>query len=182
MTVSDTTCAPATYVSGDTNKDSLLQPGETWTYSCTTTLSGTTTDAAKASGTGNGATVSATAATTVTVTTPVALTPVTLTDGIAPGVNRGTTGFGTTSIVVAPNGYITLFARTHPNLAGSLVQIWVKSRTADWHLLTLRQVAADGSVHYFARVQGWTGYWVKFAGDTTHAPAASHGRIATTRS
>ncbi len=179
VTVSDATCSPATYVAGDTNKDNLLQPGETWTYTCTTTLSATTTDAAKASGTGNGSTVSATAATTVTVTAAPALMAVTLTDGIATGVNRGTSGFGTRSLVVAPNTYITVLARTDPNLAGSLVEIWVKSTTSDWHPLTLRRVATDGTVHYFARVNGWTAYWVKFPGDTTHAPASSHGRIAT---
>ena len=94
-------------------------------------------------------------------------------------MDRGTSGFGTRSVVVARNGYITLLVQTRPNLAGSLVQIWVESKTSGWHPLTLRMVAADGTVHYFARVNGWTVYWVKFPGDTTHAPAASHGRIAT---
>ncbi|MBF6558005.1 MAG: hypothetical protein IVW52_18010 [Acidimicrobiales bacterium] len=182
VTVSDTTCSPATYAAGDTNKDGSLQPGETWTYTCTTTLAATTTDAAKATGTGNGATVSATAATTVTMIAPPALTAVTLTDGIAPGVDRGISGFGTQSVVVARDGYITLLVQTNPNLAGSLLEIWVESKTGGWHLLTLRSVVADGTVHYFARVTGWTAYWVKFPGDTTHAPAASHGRIATTKS
>jgi hypothetical protein len=179
VSVSDTTCSPATYVSGDTNKDGVLEPGETWTYTCSTALAVTSTDAAKATATGNDTSVSATAATTVTVTAPPALTPVTLTDGIAAGVDRGTSGFGTRSVVVARNGYITLFVQTNPNLAGSLVQIWVESKTSGWHPLTLRMVATDGTVHYFARVNGWTAYWVKFAGDTTHTPAVSHGRIAT---
>jgi uncharacterized repeat protein (TIGR01451 family) len=182
VTVSDTTCSPATYVSGDTNKDGLLGPGETWTYTCSTTLAATTTDAAKATGTGNGSTVSATGAATVTITAPPALTSVTLTDGIAKGVDRGTTGLGTQSLVVPTGSYVTILVRTNPNLAGSLVQIWVESKTTGWHDLTLRLVAADGTVHYFARVSGWTAYWVKFPGDSTHAPAASHGRIATTKS
>ena len=181
VSVSDTTCTPA-YVAGDTNKDTLLEPGETWTYSCTATLAATTTDAAKASGTNNGTTVSATASATVTVTPAPALTPVTLTDGIAAGVDRGTSGFGTASLVVLPNHYVTVLGRTSPNLAGSLVEIWVRSKTGDWHRLTSRLVASDGTVHYFARVNGWTAYWLKFAGDSTHAPAASHGRIATSRS
>jgi hypothetical protein len=108
-------------------------------------------------------------------------TPVTLTDGIAPGVNRAMSGFGTKSLVVAPNSYVTILVQTSPNLAGSLVQIWVETKTSGWHDVTLRQVASDGTVHYFARVNGWTAYWVKFPGDATHAAAASHGRIATSR-
>ena len=181
VAVSDTACTPA-YVAGDTNKDTLLEPGETWTYSCTATLAATTTDAAKASGTNNGTTVSATASATVTVNAAPTLTPVSLTDGIAAGVDRGTSGFGTTSLVVLPDHYVTVLGRTSPNLAGSLVEIWVRSKTGDWHRLTSRLVAADGTVHYFARVNGWTAYWLKFAGDSTHAPAASHGRIATSKS
>lgn len=77
------------------------------------------------------------------------------------------------------NGYITVLAQTSPNLAGSVVQIWVESKTSGWRVLTLRLVAADGMVHYFARVNGWTAYWIKFAGNFTYAPAASHGRVAT---
>ena len=179
VTVTDSVCTP-TYVSGDTNEDTLLEPGESWTYSCTATLSATTTDAAKALGANNGTTVSASAATTVTVTAS-ALTPVALTDGIAAGVDRGTSGFGITSLVVLPNHYVTVLGRTSPNLAGSVVEIWVRSKAGDWHRLTSRLVAADGTVHYFARVNGWTAYWLKFAGDTTHAPATSHGRITTSR-
>jgi hypothetical protein len=107
------------------------------------------------------------------------LTPVTITDTIAAGVNRGTSGFGIASLVVPANSYVTVLAQTSPNLAGALVQIWVRTKTVGWHSLTLRQVAADGAVHYFARVNGWTAYWVKFAGNSTYAAAASHGRIAT---
>jgi hypothetical protein len=120
-----------------------------------------------------------TAATSGPFLISVALTPVTLTDAIAPGVNRGTSGFSTRSVVVPRNGYITVLAQTSPNLAGSVVQIWVESRTSGWHVLTLRLVAADGTVHYYARVNGWTAYWIKFAGNSTYAPAASHGRVAT---
>ena len=69
-------------------------------------------------------------------------------------------------------GYITVVARTSPNLAGSVVQIWVESKTSGWHVLTSRAVAADGTVHYYARVNGWTAYWIKFAGNSTYAPAA----------
>jgi len=105
--------------------------------------------------------------------------PVTITDAIATGVNRGTSGFGTKSVVVPPNGYVTVLGLTNPSLAGSVVQIWVKSKTVGWHRLTSRIVASDGTVHYYARVNGWTAYWIKFAGNSTYAAASSHGRIAT---
>jgi hypothetical protein len=106
---------------------------------------------------------------------------VTLVDLIAPGVNRGTSGFGTRSLVVPRGSYVTVLVRTDPSLAGALVGIWVEHTQNAWRLLTLRRVGADGTVHYYARVYGWTGYWVRFAGDISHAPAASHGRIAVGR-
>ncbi len=107
------------------------------------------------------------------------LARLTITDAIARGVNRGTSGFGTSSVVVAPNAYITILATTSPSLVGASLQIWVKSKTSDWHLVTTRRVASDGTMHYFARVNGWTGYWVKFVGNTTYGAAHSHGRVAT---
>lgn len=179
VSIADQSCSPATYSSGDTNSDQMLQPGETWVYACSATLSATTTSSVTASGTGNGFKAVATASVTVTVGTAPGLVAVTLTDGIAPGLNTGTTGFGTRSLVVPRGNYVTVLGRTDPNLAGALVEVWVKSKTTDWHRLTLRLVATDGTVHYFTRVNGWTGYWLRFAGDATHAPAKSHGRIAT---
>jgi hypothetical protein len=107
------------------------------------------------------------------------LTPVTMTSAIAPGMNRGTSGFRTTSVVVPRHGYITLFAQTNRNLAGSLVQIWAESKTSGWHVLTERRVASDGTVHYYARVSGWTAYSIRFTDMATYVPAGSHGRIAT---
>jgi uncharacterized repeat protein (TIGR01451 family) len=38
VTVTDDTCAPVTYVSGDKDADGRLDRGEAWTFSCTTTL------------------------------------------------------------------------------------------------------------------------------------------------
>ena len=87
-----------------------------------------------------------------------ALTPVTMTSAISQGVNKGTSGFSISSQVVPRNGYITILVQTSPSLAGLHVQVWVKSKTVGWHLLTGRVVASDGSVHYYARVNGWTGY------------------------
>jgi hypothetical protein len=107
--------------------------------------------------------------------------PEVLTDGIATGANRGTTGFRTASVVVPRGGSITLLGRTSPSLAGSVVQIWTRTKTGAWHVLTARVAATDGTIHYFAHVSGWTAYQLRFAGDSTHSPAMSHGRIATTR-
>ena len=66
----DDKCAPLQYVSGDTNGDSLLQPSETWTYTCRTNLLASTTNTAVASGTANGITVRDFAVATVIVAAP----------------------------------------------------------------------------------------------------------------
>ena len=109
------------------------------------------------------------------------ITTVRLTDAIAPGVNHGITGFDTVSIVVARNRYVTVLGMTSPNLSGQSVEIWIKRRSADWTRLTSRTVESDGTVHYFARVNGWRAYQLRFAGTASLSSAVSHGRIATSR-
>lgn len=109
------------------------------------------------------------------------LQPVVLIDLIAPGVNRGTAGFGTVSVVVPRGAYVTLLGTTSPNLSGATVQVWTRTKTGAWRLLTSRVAAADGTVHLFARIDAWTAYQLRFVGDIVHSPAASHGRIATAR-
>src|SRR5262249_39595037 len=42
--------APATFVSGDTNGNSLLDPGEAWTFTCSTTINTPTTNTATITG------------------------------------------------------------------------------------------------------------------------------------
>ena len=122
-----------------------------------------------------------TPATSAAFTVGSAIQPVVITDWIAAGVNRGTAGFGTASVVVSRGGWITLLGTTSPNLGGSVVQVWTRTKTGAWHVLTSRVAAADGTVHYFARINAWTAYQFKFPGDSTHSAAASHGRIATSR-
>ena len=100
-----------------------------------------------------------------------------LSDSIAPGVVDGVEGFGTASVLVPNGAYITYLARTDARLKGKTIQIWTNTG-AGWHLTTTRKVAADGTVHYFARVARRSGYWAKYAGDQTHAPASGHGRSA----
>jgi hypothetical protein len=53
LVVSSTACSPVTFVSGDSNNNGILDPGETWTYVCTTVLGtfGLYTDNSAATGT-----------------------------------------------------------------------------------------------------------------------------------
>lgn len=70
VTVTDDTCAPVGFVGGDANVDSLLQSGETWTYSCTMNLTEATTNVATAQGSYGGQTFTDKAEATVTVAEP----------------------------------------------------------------------------------------------------------------
>jgi len=80
VTVVDDKCSPVTFVSGDTNGNGQLDPNEKWNYSCTMTLSNTTTNTAIATGYSDDAyhqAAIATAISTVVVSTPTAAsTPV----------------------------------------------------------------------------------------------------------
>lgn len=70
VTVSDDKCSPVAYVSGDTNHDDLLQSDETWMFSCSSTLTATTTNVGTASGEYNGSSFTDQDQTTVTVPEP----------------------------------------------------------------------------------------------------------------
>ncbi len=48
--MSDNTCAPVTFSSGDSNSNTLLDPGETWRYTCTTPVAVDTTNTITATG------------------------------------------------------------------------------------------------------------------------------------
>jgi hypothetical protein len=50
ITVTDNACSPVTYVSGDLNGNGKIDPHEDWKYTCTATLSQTTTNTAIATG------------------------------------------------------------------------------------------------------------------------------------
>jgi uncharacterized repeat protein (TIGR01451 family) len=54
IVVTDDKVSPVTYVSGDTNSDNLLQPGETWRYTSTATITTTTTNVATVTGNDGG--------------------------------------------------------------------------------------------------------------------------------
>jgi len=67
ITVTDDTCSPVSYISGDTDADNRLDTTETWFYSCTMALSTTTTNTVTATGLANGFTATDTANATVVV-------------------------------------------------------------------------------------------------------------------
>ena len=137
-------------------------------YACTYAASvtrGTTINTATAS-VGGG---SVTATATVTARPPV------LTDSIGPGVNRGSSGFGTASVVLPTRGYVTYLVRLDSSLVGQAVEIWTRTKSGAWVKTTSRLVAADGTVHYYRKISTWTGFWAKLA------DGASHGRIGTVR-
>jgi len=80
VTVSGSSCGTATYASGDSNGNSILDPGETWVYTCSITYAsaGTVTDTATASGTDTATSLPApaeTASASVTAVTPGAILP-----------------------------------------------------------------------------------------------------------
>jgi len=69
--VTDDRCGPVVLVSGDVDNDQLLDPGETWLFSCSQTLTATTTSTAQARGTSSQTGLAVTSNTdqvTVTVT------------------------------------------------------------------------------------------------------------------
>lgn len=69
VTVADDKLDSVTYVSGDTNSDEILQPGETWIYTATVRLTETTTNVVTVTGIGAGVATSDTATVTVEVGT-----------------------------------------------------------------------------------------------------------------
>jgi predicted secreted protein len=99
-----------------------------------------------------------------------------LTDGIAPGVVRTHDGFGSDTVVVPTNAYVTYFVQGAPNLAGTILQIWTNSG-GEWKLASTRSFDADGTSHYFARVTGRTSFQARIPGTPG---GAAHGRVATT--
>ncbi len=140
------------------------------TYTCTFSApvaAGITTNTASA--TAGGAYLTASATVTAAGAAPV------LTDGIAPGLDRGTSGFGTGSVSLAKPGYVTYLVQLDPSFAGQAVTIWTRTRAGAWTAVTTRLVGADGTVHYYLRINAWTGFWAMLDG------AASHGRIGTVR-
>ena len=71
ITMVGDTCSPITLVSGDINANAVLDVSETWTYTCSTTLSATHTNTVVATGWANGVSATDIASATVVVGLPV---------------------------------------------------------------------------------------------------------------
>lgn len=71
ITVIDDSCSPLKYISGDTFADLRLDPSETWTYTCSATLSKTTTNTVVATGWAYGVSATHIATATVIVGLPI---------------------------------------------------------------------------------------------------------------
>jgi len=99
-----------------------------------------------------------------------------MTDGIAPGVVKANDGFGTATVIVPSNGYVTYFVAAAPNLAGTPVEVWTNTN-GTWTKATSRSFAADGTLHYSVRVTGRIGFQARIPGTPG---GAAHGRSATT--
>ncbi|PIR77294.1 MAG: hypothetical protein COU30_03260, partial [Candidatus Magasanikbacteria bacterium CG10_big_fil_rev_8_21_14_0_10_38_6] len=69
--LTDDKCGPVNYISGDTNSNSKLDTTETWTYTCSSTLTKTTVNTITASGEANGLKARDFAITTVVVNSAV---------------------------------------------------------------------------------------------------------------
>lgn len=96
--LADDKCSPVAFVSGDTDSDSLLDPSETWTYSCTVRLTQTTTNTVIASGDANGLTARDIAVATVIVAAAVPVLPKT---GFAPAFDVPTVSLAIASLLAA---------------------------------------------------------------------------------
>jgi len=107
--------------------------------------------------------------------------PTVLGDSVAPGVVTGVDGFGGNTVMVPKASYVTYLVRTDSHLAGKRIEIWTKTG-AGWKYTTARLLAKDGTVHYYAKISAWTGFWAKFAGDSSTPGGTSHGQIATVSS
>jgi uncharacterized repeat protein (TIGR01451 family) len=70
VTVTDDKCSSVNFISGDTNKNSLLDSNETWTFACKSNLVQTTTNTGTAEGSANGLTVYDFSPATVVVAPP----------------------------------------------------------------------------------------------------------------
>lgn len=102
-----------------------------------------------------------------------------LNDAITAGVVRGNDGFGTGTVLVPSNGYVTYLVEADPSLAGRAVEIWTRTRLTDWTRTTTRSFGSDGTARYFARVAQWTAFWAKLPDEVTTQASVSHGRNAT---
>jgi uncharacterized repeat protein (TIGR01451 family) len=157
--VTDPSCSPVSYVSGDTNLDGALEAGETWIFTCTTTPSATVLETATAFGTADGTTTLATASTTVTVlpgpVTPPSIVATSLSAGSAVGVAR-MASFSSATKLPRVGQYATVRWVISPAQAHQLIGVEIATKGADgtwgpWTTVTSRLTDASGVAYYFLK-------------------------------
>jgi hypothetical protein len=90
---------------------------------------------------------------------------------IARGLNvRASSAFGLATAVTKRGSYVTVRARISGAGPGTLVGIWVKTKTTAWHLETSRRVSTDGYMYYSGKVLnlGYRYYRVNALGATSN--------------
>lgn len=179
--VTDPSCAPVDYVTGDTTPDGALGAGETWIFTCTTTLSGTMLETAAASGTADGATSRATASTPVTVVpgpaTPPYIAATRLASASAFGV--ATVGpFSSATKVPRVGQYAAVRWVLSPAQAHRLIGVEIATKGADgtwgpWMRVTSRLTDTSGVAYYFLKSTRplWVSIRGRFAGTGHLAPS-----------
>jgi hypothetical protein len=108
VTVADNKCAPVTRSGGDTNGDDKLDLTESWTFSCTTTITENTTNIGVATGKDGDTTVTDDDDATVTVEKPVNVPAIHLEKTVAPLSLPATGGNVTYTYVVSNTGDLPL--------------------------------------------------------------------------
>lgn len=94
---------------------------------------------------------------------------------IAAGNNtRAASAFGLNTVITAQGSRVTVRSRGASAPAGTLVQIWVKTRTTAWHLETNRRITSDGYAYYSPRVlnHGYRYYRVAIFGNISNTVRA----------
>ena len=94
---------------------------------------------------------------------------------IARGLNtRAASAFGLSTVITTRGNYVTIRGRISGSVPGTLVGIWVKTRTTAWHLETSRRVTTDGYMYYSGHVlnRGYRYYRVVALGATSNTVRA----------
>ena len=109
--------------------------------------------------------------------------PSSLSSAIATGVvTTGSSGFRTGAVKVPAGSRVTLRFVGGRAVAGARVEIWTRTKTGAYRLLTSRTADSGGVVRYYAPpVTAWTAYQARFPGSLSYGPSVSPGRVADIR-
>ncbi len=182
IAVHDPRCAPVTYVSGDTTPDGALEAGETWVFTCATTVQTTTVDTVTASGMTNASTSVATASVTITVPgSPPIPTPVPSSLVVGSALGVGMAGpFDRPTKVARLGQYVTVRWLLTPQMAGRRIGVEIAVKGPDgawgaWRRITGRLTDGSGAAYYSTRSSRpeWVSIRGVFAGGDGVGPAVA---------